>query len=111
MCIRDRSYAKRMPSHVEIIPRPMAKNVAAAIDLATRSAVAAGPISKAVESIEPMAIDDSPTDTARQNINKTPTILTRTPCDEAISLEREVSSNGRRMIAIINTTRPPKMAT
>ena len=50
-----------------------------ASDRVSRSAVAAGPMRRAVERIEPMAIDDRPTATAIVNMNSRPTHLVRTP--------------------------------
>ncbi len=61
----------------------------------TRRAVAAGPMSNAVERIDPMAIDDRPTATAMASMNTRPTARMRIPRAAASSLETELSSSGR----------------
>ena len=63
--------------------------------LVNRSDVAAGPMSSAVERIEPMAIDDSPTAIAIASMNKMPTSRVRMPRAAARSGLIELNSSGR----------------
>ena len=68
-------------------------------DLVSRSAVAAGPMSRAVERIEPMAIDERPTATAMATMNARPTHRVRIPRADASSGESDPSKSGRWMAA------------
>ena len=68
--------------------------------LVSRSALAAGPISSAVERMAPMASAERPTATARATMNSEPTSRTRTPRAAAASGLSELRSRGRKMKAI-----------
>ena len=69
-----------MPSRVVATPRTQAATMAPRTILrVTRSAVAAGPMSRAVDRIDPMAMEDRPTATAMANMNSRPTQRTADP--------------------------------
>jgi hypothetical protein len=88
-----------MPTNVATMPSAQAATIAVPIVLVTRSAVAAGPMSSAVERMVPMAMEDRPTDTARASMNSRP--MRRRPMlrAEASSGLRELRSSGRWMAA------------
>ena len=69
--------------------------MAAPVRRVNRNAVAAGPISSAVERMAPMASAERPTATARATMNSEPTTRTGTPRAAAASGLSELSSSGR----------------
>ena len=84
-----------MPIQMAATPMPAAAAVARTGPLATRSAVAAGPMSSAVLSTEPMITADSATDTASAIRKAAPTARTGTPRAAAMSGLSELSSSTR----------------
>ena len=79
--------------------------------LVSLSALAAGPMSKAVERMAPMASDDRPTAAARATMNSEPTSRTRTPRAAAASGLSELRSSGRKMKAISPRASRPQTTT
>ena len=65
----------------------------------SRNALAAGPMSKAVERMAPMASAERPTATARATMNREPTSRSGTPRAAAASGLNELRSKGRKMKA------------
>ena len=84
-----------MPSQVVEMPRPQAITIAVRRLRVTRRAVAAGPMSRAVERIDPTAMDDRPTETARESMNSRPTMRRLMPRAEASSALTELRKRGR----------------
>ena len=84
-----------MPSHVVVTPEDAGGRHGVRRFRVRRSAVAAGPMSSAVERIDPMAMDDRPTETARASMNSRPTTRRLMPRAEASSALTELRSSGR----------------
>ena len=84
-----------MPSHVVATPRMQAATIAVRRLRVRRTAVAAGPMSSAVERIDPMAMDERPTETASASMNSRPTMRRLIPRAEASSGLTELKSSGR----------------
>ena len=66
-----------MPSHVAPTPMAAATTMAVPVRLVRRSAVAAGPMSSAVDKMAPMVMAESDTASARATRKPTPTSRTR----------------------------------
>ena len=96
-----------MPSQVIAVPISAAAAIARPGLLATRSAVAAGPISSAVLSTAPMTTADSDTATASAARYAIPTARTGTPRAAASSGLSEVSSSTRDSTAITASASTP----
>ena len=84
-----------MPIQTASTPRTAAVTTALIGLLASRSAVAAGPMSSAVLSTAPMITADSATETARAMRKAAPTARTGTPRAAAMSELSELSSRTR----------------
>ena len=84
-----------MPSQVVATPSAQARTIAARTAPRQAQRGGGGPISSAVERMDPMAIDESPTATASASMNSKPMMRDRMPATAAISGLAELSSSGR----------------
>src|SRR5580693_3368385 len=97
-----------MPIHVAASPVAAATAIALAGLFDTRSAVAAGPISSAVDNIAPMATADSDTEMASAIRYAAPTRRTLTPRALATSGDSEVSSSTRARTTTVSIASTPE---
>src|SRR5215469_5097209 len=98
-----------MPSQVAVSPVTAATAIALTGLFATRSAVAAGPISNAVDSTAPIATADSDTETASAVRYTAPIRRTLTPRARARSGDSEVSSSTRASTATASSATTPEV--
>ena len=98
-----------MPRAVVTTPSPHASARAMRRLDVSRTAAAAGPMSSAVDRMEPTAIEESPTDTAIAIMKSCPTRRRFTPRARASSALTELISSGRKIRAM--TTRVAALIT